>query len=109
MATRHKAIKASLDVGTAVEWNDDHIADFTDEVTLYEDFITPVITTKWDVTTNAAGVAGVFMETHPKPDLALSDGPNSWPLNHARELVEVLYDIDCAVKAHGFFEDNNDV
>jgi len=57
----------------------------------------------------AAGVAGVFMETHPKPDLALSDGPNSWPLNYARELVEVLYDIDCTVKAHGFFEDNNEV
>ena len=57
----------------------------------------------------AAGVAGVFMETHPKPDLALSDGPNSWPLNRASELVEVLYDIDCTVKAHGFFEDNNEV
>ncbi len=66
MANRHKAIKASLDVGTAAEWNDDHIADFSDEVTLYEDFITPAITTKWDVTTNAAGVAPVitFVDHH---------------------------------------------
>ena len=66
MATRHKAIKATLDVGAASEWNDDHIADFTDEITLYEDFITPAITTKWDVTANAAGVVGVitFVDHH---------------------------------------------
>lgn len=66
MAQRHKAIKATLDVGTAAEWNDDHIADFTDEVTLYEDFITPAITIKWDVTANAGGVVPViaFVDHH---------------------------------------------
>ena len=63
---RHKVIKASLDIGTAVEWNDDHLADFEDEITLYEDFITPVITTKWDLTVNGAGVAAVitFQDHH---------------------------------------------
>jgi len=46
----------------------------------------------------AAGVAGVFMETHPDPAKALSDGPNAWPLGRMRELLETLKDIDAMVK-----------
>jgi 2-dehydro-3-deoxyphosphooctonate aldolase (KDO 8-P synthase) len=46
----------------------------------------------------AVGVAGIFMETHPDPDKALSDGPNSWPLAHMRELLEQLIEIDAVVK-----------
>lgn len=46
-----------------------------------------------------AGVAGIFMETHPDPDNALSDGPNSLHLNNARELLETLLEIDEAVKS----------
>jgi 2-dehydro-3-deoxyphosphooctonate aldolase (KDO 8-P synthase) len=52
----------------------------------------------------AAGVAGLFMETHPTPDLALSDGPNSWPLGRMRELLESVMEIDRTVKARGFLE-----
>ena len=52
----------------------------------------------------AAGVAGVFMETHPRPDEALSDGPNSWPLQLMPELLEHLTAIDAAVKARGYLE-----
>ncbi len=52
----------------------------------------------------AAGIAGVFMETHPKPDEALSDGPNSWPLHRMKELLETLITIDQAVKANSFIE-----
>lgn len=47
-----------------------------------------------------AGVAGLFTETHPDPDQALSDGPNAWPLARMRELLEVLLEIDQAVKRH---------
>lgn len=57
----------------------------------------------------AAGVAGLFMETHPDPDKALSDGPNSWPLNHVKELLTTLVEIDDLVKDHGFFEDHYEV
>jgi 2-dehydro-3-deoxyphosphooctonate aldolase (KDO 8-P synthase) len=46
----------------------------------------------------ATGVAGVFMETHPDPDTALSDGPNSWPLAEMKELLSVLKAIDNTVK-----------
>jgi 2-dehydro-3-deoxyphosphooctonate aldolase (KDO 8-P synthase) len=46
----------------------------------------------------AAGVAGVFMETHPDPDRALSDGPNAWPLHLMAELLEALVEIDRVVK-----------
>ncbi len=46
----------------------------------------------------AAGVSGVFMETHPNPDQALSDGPNSWPLGQTQELLEQLCAIDHVVK-----------
>jgi 2-dehydro-3-deoxyphosphooctonate aldolase (KDO 8-P synthase) len=52
----------------------------------------------------AAGVSGLFMETHPEPEKALSDGPNAWPLPRMRELLETLLRIDRAVKAQGFIE-----
>ncbi len=52
----------------------------------------------------AAGVAGVFMETHPDPDKALSDGPNAWPLPRMRELLETLVELDAAVKRRRFAE-----
>jgi 2-dehydro-3-deoxyphosphooctonate aldolase (KDO 8-P synthase) len=52
----------------------------------------------------AAGVSGLFMETHPDPSKALSDGPNAWPLDRMRELLEVLIQIDRGVKAAGFAE-----
>ncbi|MCK9531150.1 MAG: 3-deoxy-8-phosphooctulonate synthase [Gammaproteobacteria bacterium] len=52
----------------------------------------------------ASGVAGLFMETHPNPEQALSDGPNSWPLGRLRELLETLQQIDAVVKARGFAE-----
>jgi len=53
----------------------------------------------------AAGVAGLFMETHPDPSKALSDGPNAWPLDMMRELLETLVELDRAVKSRGFVED----
>jgi 2-dehydro-3-deoxyphosphooctonate aldolase (KDO 8-P synthase) len=53
----------------------------------------------------AAGVAGVFMETHPDPSKALSDGPNAWPLKHMPALLEQLVALDRSVKAAGFIED----
>jgi 2-dehydro-3-deoxyphosphooctonate aldolase (KDO 8-P synthase) len=53
----------------------------------------------------ASGVAGIFMETHPHPEKALSDGPNAWPLGRMRALLETLRDIDAAVKRAGFPED----
>ena len=52
----------------------------------------------------ATGVAGVFMETHPDPERALSDGPNAWPLARMRELLETLREIDTLVKRRGFAE-----
>jgi len=52
----------------------------------------------------AAGVAGVFMETHPQPEKALSDGPNAWPLALMRGLLETLVELDAAVKRHEFPE-----
>jgi 2-dehydro-3-deoxyphosphooctonate aldolase (KDO 8-P synthase) len=52
----------------------------------------------------AAGVAGIFMETHPDPAKALSDGPNAWPLDRMRDLLETLLEIDAAVKRAGFAE-----
>ncbi len=47
----------------------------------------------------AVGIAGLFMETHPNPAEALSDGPNSWPIHRMQELLEVLLTIDKAVKS----------
>ena len=52
----------------------------------------------------AAGVAGVFMETHPNPDKALSDGPNAWPLHLMKPLLETLKALDELVKKRGFAE-----
>ena len=52
----------------------------------------------------AAGVAGLFMETHPDPEKALSDGPNAWPLSKMRSLLEVLMRIDQACKASELHE-----
>ncbi|HKE41620.1 MAG TPA: 3-deoxy-8-phosphooctulonate synthase [Casimicrobiaceae bacterium] len=52
----------------------------------------------------AVGVAGVFMETHPDPDKALSDGPNAWPLGKVRQLVETLVELDVLVKKRGLVE-----
>ncbi len=52
----------------------------------------------------AVGVAGIFMETHPEPERALSDGPNAWPLGMMRELLETLMEIDALVKAKPFPE-----
>jgi 2-dehydro-3-deoxyphosphooctonate aldolase (KDO 8-P synthase) len=53
----------------------------------------------------AVGVAGLFMETHPEPDKALSDGPNAWPLPMMKELLETLKIIDQTVKASPFVEE----
>ncbi|MGB7552455.1 MAG: 3-deoxy-8-phosphooctulonate synthase [Chromatiaceae bacterium] len=52
----------------------------------------------------AAGVSGLFVETHPDPAHALSDGPNSWPLGRMRELLETLIEIDRVVKGRRFAE-----
>jgi 2-dehydro-3-deoxyphosphooctonate aldolase (KDO 8-P synthase) len=52
----------------------------------------------------ASGIAGLFMETHPNPDKALSDGPNAWPLGMMRELLETLVELDRTVKKKGFAE-----
>jgi 2-dehydro-3-deoxyphosphooctonate aldolase (KDO 8-P synthase) len=54
----------------------------------------------------AAGVSGLFMETHPKPEEALSDGPNAWPLQRVRSLLEMLLEIDRVVKSAPFEEDS---
>jgi 2-dehydro-3-deoxyphosphooctonate aldolase (KDO 8-P synthase) len=52
----------------------------------------------------ASGVAGVFMETHPNPAVAMSDGPNAWPLDEMKALLHTLAEIDRLVKQHGFIE-----
>lgn len=52
----------------------------------------------------ASGVAGLFMETHPNPDQALSDGPNAWPLGQMEALLTTLRELDRVVKAQGFLE-----
>jgi 2-dehydro-3-deoxyphosphooctonate aldolase (KDO 8-P synthase) len=52
----------------------------------------------------ASGIAGLFMETHPDPSKALSDGPNAWPLAKMKDLLEVLIDLDKVVKKAGFIE-----
>ncbi|WP_394004587.1 3-deoxy-8-phosphooctulonate synthase [Luteimonas sp. WGS1318] len=52
----------------------------------------------------AVGVAGVFMETHPKPEEALSDGPNAWPLHRMRALLETMLELDAVTKRAGFAE-----
>jgi len=52
----------------------------------------------------AVGVSGLFMETHPTPETALSDGPNAWPLPKMKALLETLRDLDRLVKGAGFLE-----
>jgi 2-dehydro-3-deoxyphosphooctonate aldolase (KDO 8-P synthase) len=52
----------------------------------------------------AVGVSGVFMETHPDPSKALSDGPNAWPLGKMRALLETMKELDAATKRNGFLE-----
>jgi 2-dehydro-3-deoxyphosphooctonate aldolase (KDO 8-P synthase) len=52
----------------------------------------------------AAGIAGLFMETHPRPEEALSDGPNAWPLARVQPLLETLKELDRAVKSQPFEE-----
>jgi len=52
----------------------------------------------------AVGIAGIFMETHPDPDKALSDGPNAWPLPKMRALLETLVALDQITKRNGFLE-----
>ncbi len=52
----------------------------------------------------SVGVAGVFMETHPDPAKALSDGPNAWPLDKMRALLETLKELDAITKRNGFLE-----
>ncbi len=54
----------------------------------------------------AVGVAGLFMETHPNPALAMSDGPNAVPLARMKELLTTLVDLDRVVKKNGFLESN---
>jgi 2-dehydro-3-deoxyphosphooctonate aldolase (KDO 8-P synthase) len=54
----------------------------------------------------AAGVAGIFMETHPDPSKALSDGPNAWPLARMASLLATLVELDRAVKSKPFEEDS---
>jgi 2-dehydro-3-deoxyphosphooctonate aldolase (KDO 8-P synthase) len=49
----------------------------------------------------AAGVSGLFMETHPDPSKALSDGPNAWPLGRMRDLLTTLRELDSAAKRGG--------
>jgi len=53
----------------------------------------------------AVGVAGLFMETHPNPAQALSDGPNAVPLKHMRALLESLLALDAVTKRSGYLED----
>jgi len=52
----------------------------------------------------AVGISGIFMETHPRPEEALSDGPNAWPLPRMRALLETLMAIDEVTKRHDFLE-----
>ena len=52
----------------------------------------------------ASGVSGIFMETHPRPEKALSDGPNAWPLGMMKGLLETLKELDRLVKRRGFAE-----
>jgi 2-dehydro-3-deoxyphosphooctonate aldolase (KDO 8-P synthase) len=54
----------------------------------------------------AVGVAGLFMETHPNPALALCDGPNAVPLKHMKALLETLLALDQVTKKNGFLENS---
>jgi len=82
MTKKHKAIKATLDVGTHEEWNDDHIDDFTDEIDIECFFITPGIAVLWDVTNNAAGVVPtlVMQDNHAFAYLHSGNAQLDWSL-----------------------------
>jgi 2-dehydro-3-deoxyphosphooctonate aldolase (KDO 8-P synthase) len=54
----------------------------------------------------AAGVAGLFMETHPQPSEAWSDGPNAVPLGQMKSLLEILVQLDSVTKKNPFLEDH---
>jgi len=54
----------------------------------------------------AAGIAGIFMETHPDPSKAMSDGPNAFPLGHLQAMLQTLKALDALVKQQGFIEEN---
>ena len=56
----------------------------------------------------AVGIAGIFMETHPNPAQALSDGPNAVPLRHMHALLEQLADLDRAIKSRPLLEQSFD-
>ncbi len=57
----------------------------------------------------AAGVSGLFMETHPEPSKAMSDGPNAFPLGHLKALLETLMVLDRTVKQQGLIEEKIDL
>jgi len=57
----------------------------------------------------AAGVSGLFMETHPNPSKAMSDGPNAFPLGHLKDLLQTLMVLDAAVKQQGLIEEKVDL
>jgi 2-dehydro-3-deoxyphosphooctonate aldolase (KDO 8-P synthase) len=57
----------------------------------------------------AAGISGLFMETHPNPAKALSDGPNAFPLGHLKELLYTLKMLDATIKQQGFIEEKIDL
>ena len=57
----------------------------------------------------AAGISGLFMETHPDPSKALSDGPNAFPLKYLKQLLVTLQELDATVKKSGFIEENVDL
>lgn len=57
----------------------------------------------------AAGIAGVFMETHPNPSQAMSDGPNAFPLGHMKTLLRTMQILDAAVKQQGLIEEKIDL
>jgi 2-dehydro-3-deoxyphosphooctonate aldolase (KDO 8-P synthase) len=57
----------------------------------------------------AAGVSGLFMETHPNPSKALSDGPNAFPLGHLKALLKTLMVLDETVKQQGLIEETVDL
>lgn len=57
----------------------------------------------------AAGISGLFMETHPDPSRALSDGPNAFPLGHLKALLQTLMALDATVKRQGLIEENLDL
>jgi 2-dehydro-3-deoxyphosphooctonate aldolase (KDO 8-P synthase) len=53
----------------------------------------------------AAGISGLFLETHPDPARAMSDGPNTFPLGHLKSLLQTLMALDQTVKQHGLIEE----